>query len=265
MLPIKKIYVDSRFKTSPSESHSNFTIELPLTMLMPEDTGFYIEDVCIPHTWLPVNATNNYLQFKYFSSTPIHVVIAPGNYSARDLNDAIVAKINQVYDQGEIVASAFDARTNSIGIKLKDTNTVGVTFKLYTDSEITLPANKKRSMNGLLKNFTAETFADTEVYRSGFVDMYPLRNIYLTCSGLGNFNTMSVSGERNIIKKIPVTAPYGEVIYYESSTGLDYLDCSSQTLSRISFQLKDIHGNILDLNGAHISFSIVFSRVQDGS
>ena len=53
MLPIKKIYVDSRFKTSPSESHTNFTIELPLTMLMPEDTGFYIEDVCIPHTWPP--------------------------------------------------------------------------------------------------------------------------------------------------------------------------------------------------------------------
>ena len=45
MLPIKKIYIDSRFKTSPSESHSNFTIELPTTMLMPEDTGFYIEDV----------------------------------------------------------------------------------------------------------------------------------------------------------------------------------------------------------------------------
>ena len=185
------------------------------------------------------------------------VIIAPGNYSVRDLNDAIVAKINYVYNQGEIVVSAFDARTNSIGIRLKDTTTVGVTFQMLTDSEFTFPVDTKRSMNGLLKNFIPETFAGSEVYRSGFVDMYPLRNIYLTCSGLGNFNTMSVSGDRNIIKKIPVTVPYGEVIYYESATGLDYLDCSRQTLSRISFQFKDIHGNVIDLKGAHISFSVV--------
>jgi hypothetical protein len=162
------------------------------------------------------------------------------------------------------VSSGYSIKTNTIGIKLK-VPSVGVTFRLYTDDEFTSPVNKNRSMNALLKNFTADTFEGSEVFRSGFVDMYPLRNIYLTCSGLGNFNTMSVSGDRNIIKKIPVTAGFGDVIFYESATGLDYLDCSHQTLSRISFQLKDIHGNLIDLNGAHISFSIVFSRVQDGS
>ena len=70
MLPIKKFYIDSRFKTSSSETHSNFTIDFPTTLLMPEDTGFYIEDVCIPHSWYPINAGNNYLQVKYFNSTP---------------------------------------------------------------------------------------------------------------------------------------------------------------------------------------------------
>ena len=264
MLPIKKIYVDSRFKTSPSETHSNFTIDLPTTLLMPEDTGFYIEDVCIPHTWYPVNSTNNYLQFKYHNAVPKDIVIDPGNYSVLDLNAAIVAKINATYGLGEIVSSDYSIKTHTIGIKLK-VPSVGVTFRLYTDDEFTSPVNKNRSMNALLKNFTADTFEGSEVFRSGFVDMYPLRNIYLTCSGLGNFNTMSVSGDRNIIKKIPVTAGFGDVIFYESATGLDYLDCSHQTLSRISFQLKDIHGNLIDLNGAHISFSIVFSRVQDGS
>ncbi len=59
MLPIKKFYIDSRFKTSSSETHSNFTIDFPMTLLMPEDTGLYIEDVCIPHSWYPINAGNN--------------------------------------------------------------------------------------------------------------------------------------------------------------------------------------------------------------
>ena len=188
----------------------------------------------------------------------------------RDLNDAIVARINQAYNLGLLVAADYDARTNSIGIKLSGSQAgpplvVWVTFKLHTDDEITLPENRKRSVNGLLKNFTAGAIQFDGVYRSGFVDVHPLRNVYSSCSGLGNFNTMSVSGDRNIIQKIPGTAGFGEVIYYESGTGTDYLDCSHQTLSRISFQLKDVFGSIIDLNGAHISFPIVFSRVQDWS
>ena len=67
-------------------------------------------------------------------------------------------------------------------------------------------------MTNLLKTFTTDSFEGTEAFRSGFVDMCPLRNVYLTCSGLGNFNAMSVSGDRNIIKKIPVSAGFGDAI-----------------------------------------------------
>ncbi len=103
------------------------------------------------------------------------------------------------------------------------------------------------------------------MFRFGFVDTYPLRNIYLTCSGFGNFNAMGVSGDGDIIKQIPVNAGFGVVIYFGSATGLDYLDCSRQTLSHISFKFKDAHGNIIDLSSARIFFAIVFSRAQDGS
>ena len=48
---------------------------------------------------------------------------------------------------------------------------------------------------------------------SGYVDMYPLRNIYMTSSGLGNFNTMSVFGERNIVRENNVNAGRGDVIF----------------------------------------------------
>ena len=39
MLPIKKIYIDSRFKSSDSASDSDFKIDLPISFLMPEDTS----------------------------------------------------------------------------------------------------------------------------------------------------------------------------------------------------------------------------------
>ena len=40
MLPIKKIYVDSVFKTKDSISDANFKITLPQTMFMPDNTVF---------------------------------------------------------------------------------------------------------------------------------------------------------------------------------------------------------------------------------
>ncbi len=76
---------------------------------------------------------------------------------------------------------------------------------------------------------------------------------------------MSVSGDRNVIKTIPVTAGHGDVIFDQTTTGMDYADCRRQTCSRISFQLRDVFGNIINLHGGHVSFSMVFSRVQDGS
>ncbi len=137
MLPIKKFFIDSRCKTSSSETHPNFTIELPMTL-----TGFYIEDVCIPHTWYPINTSNNCLQIKYFVYAPKDIEIHLGNCSGRDLNVVIVAKINAVYNQGEIFVMESDAKANTIGIKI-ETATPSITFEIYTDSELTDPTKKK--------------------------------------------------------------------------------------------------------------------------
>ena len=50
---------------------------------------------------------------------------------------------------------------------------------------------------------------------------------------------MAVNGEWGILKKIPVSADYNQVIYDQTVFGMDYLDCSNQKLSLIDFNLKD--------------------------
>ena len=45
MLPVKKIYIDTKYKTKDSISNSNFKYKLPQTMFMPENTVFYVDDV----------------------------------------------------------------------------------------------------------------------------------------------------------------------------------------------------------------------------
>ena len=45
-------------------------------------------------------------------------------------------------------------------------------------------------------------------------------------------------------------------------TGNDFGDCSNQTLRTIKFDLKDSKGNHINLHGNHLSFSIIFSRMD---
>ena len=44
---------------------------------------------------------------------------------------------------------------------------------------------------------------------------------------------MSVSGERGVVKKVPVRANSNEMIYDDAVLGIDYLSCSKQSLSRL--------------------------------
>ncbi len=51
MIPIKKIFVDSKARVAGSTSTSNFVIDLPKSYTMPEDAAFHIDDVVIPCSW----------------------------------------------------------------------------------------------------------------------------------------------------------------------------------------------------------------------
>ena len=144
MLPIKKIYIDSRFKSSDSASHSDFKIDLPTTLLMPEDTGFYIDDVCIPHTWFPVESgVNNSILFKANNVERV-AFVATGNYSVVNLGLAIAAAMNSAA-LVEYFESLYDVKTNSITIKLKAAHSTSP-FEIYTDACIkqTTPIDEKR-------------------------------------------------------------------------------------------------------------------------
>ena len=284
MLPIKKIYVDTRFKSPDSASDSDFYIDLPQTLLMPEKSGFYIDDVSIPMSWFPIEeGRNNKMYIELFDKPiPYHdytieprktevkiISLEEKNYTNAELASAIELAINSnVYFVSENfhVTVTYDKRTETITILGKD----GREWKLLTDKEIEAKGgypNPPGSMNMVLNNKTPQNNKNCAPdklpnpdpvesikiipFRSGYLNLYHVRNVYILCNGLGNFNTMSLSGERAVVKKVPVTAGYGEMIFNESVIGMDYLDCSRQTLSRLGFRLANIYGETINLHGHH--------------
>ncbi len=141
MLPIKKIYIDTRPRTAGSASHSDFSVDLPTTILMPEDTGFYVEDICIPVSWWTLEeGVNDFIFWSHWTGSFEAVTqsaIPPGVYNAEELGTAIVTSMNGSFTTLRY-ASACLKLQNAIVIKWLDSfigTDVVRYFKVFTNSE----------------------------------------------------------------------------------------------------------------------------------
>ena len=325
-LPVKKIYIDSRYRTKDSESSSSFKLQLARNMYMPKNTVFYIEDVCIPHTWYTVEAgVNDRLYIRYrptFSGLQVtdgsdadwfrnfhiengvvvsvpaqiqgwydrFITLTPNVYTAQTLSVEVQAKLNAL-SNGNFGCS-YNAALNTITIF----PTGSYVFYLPTEQDLSTgmhntwnlnvsgantnysvfhnyDRNNPMSCNEILGNTNGASPAyalpgfgpmGASVYTSGFLHLTP-HNIYLSSPNLGTYTTLGPRGESNILKKIPVTSSYGYLIVDQSTSTHDFLDCSDQSLCTFEFNIKDVKGNIINLHGSNISFSIVFaSHNEDG-
>src|SRR6056300_754320 len=115
MLPVKKIYIDSRFESNDSSSDSDFKTDLPESVNMPEDTVFYIDDVAIPVSWCMIDSNRNDRLCVRVDGVMSVVFLTPGNYTLQTLNQEIVDQMNNAVP-GDLFVSSPNASTNQVGI-----------------------------------------------------------------------------------------------------------------------------------------------------
>ena len=271
MLPIKKVYIDTKFKTKDSKSNSNFKYELPNTMLMPENTVFYVNDVCIPHSWHTVESFNNKLYFRVSSIGGAHydhtLHLTEQVYNGATLATELQDKI---HNEGYTATVSYNASKQQISVSIQT-----FSFQFLTDSELISPSlnpawngytydkNNLQSANGLIKNNeNTSTIHDASNPLISYIDLQPIRNVYISSPNLGNFNTVGPNGKSGILKKVPVTADFNQMIIDQLMTTNDFLDCSKQTLRTIEFSLTDVNGNEIPLHGSEVSFSIIFDQMN---
>ena len=72
-------------------------------------------------------------------------------------------------------------------------------------------------------------------------------------------NTMDSNGRYNVLRRIPLSSDFGTlVVGSDTLNQCDYMDVSERCFSRLSFQLTDSHGNVLDLHNHDFSFALCF-------
>ena len=276
---IKKIYVDSRYKTSDSVSNSDFKFELKEQIDVPDNTVCYIDDISIPHSWYTVENYNNKLYIDHtnsdFTLKSAVLTIPEGNYTATNLASKLQSVLQATFPnenytcvyntaRGTITITSimsFRIFTDEQVVQL--TNSIGVQFPGWVDHNdlpTTVDINNLMSMNEILRN--SESKSPEETFETGFIDLLNVHNIYMHCPNIGHYNCIGVRGENSIIKKIPVSSSFGYLILDSVVAPHDKIDVSRQSIKTMHFTLKNVHGNVINLHGAHVSWSLIFQTME---
>ena len=267
-LPIKKLYIDTKYKNRESVSNSNFKIDLPTTLYFPDNSVFYIDDISIPHSWHTIEENVNdklYSVIYYVGVAADYRIdtLDAGVYNGAELAAEIQTKLG--------LDAIYNSKRNNLEIYKYDPN---IQFMIMTNDDINTKLNNQwagvnydpnnsQNVNDIIGNnarLNSLLYTSSSNYL-GAVNLQPIRNIYIH-SSLGNYNTLSNWGSQTIVKKVPVTANSGNYIFDQVMTGNDFGDCSKQTVRTINFELKDSSNNYIPMHGNNLSFSIIFSRMN---
>ena len=193
-----------------------------------------------------------------------------GNYTAQELATQIATTMNTVDSGGR--TNSFSASYSSFSNKIEIiSNYPEVIYNILTDADVlqdterfveTVDANNLNSINRVLSNYITAYDASTNVvpYITGFIDLTPVKNIYLHCNEVSNYNQLTVAGNSSIVKKVPVNVPYLGIISDNELSAEDYIDVSGKMLRRLNFRLSDHLNQNINLNGVDISFTLTFFR-----
>ena len=294
-LPVKKIYVDTKSKTTDSISNSQFKWEIPETISLPHNTIFYVDDISVPHSWYTVNenlndrlymqvTTNNYTSVSVRPNECRIIQLTPGHYNLQTLAAEILSKANAAFAT-TTVPTHFLISTNQTNQTMTISPAVAtIEGKILTDNDLktgmidvniggwigawngpSYDINNPLDINEMINNTEGSStfFTQANPHITGYVDLQPIKNIYMSSPNIGTYTTFGPTSQRNVIKKIPVNAGDNQMIFNNVTSSNDYLDCSKQTLKTLEFELRDARGNIVPLNGSHVSFSLVFDKYRE--
>ena len=266
MTSIRRIYIDSRQRTSGSDS--DFTYDLPRSIEVPDHTIAFVDSVLLPNVFTSLHENNNrlYVSEQVGPTMTEHTyLLQEGNYTGQTLASLLATTLN-----GPTKTLPTDytvAYDENIG-KLTISN-VSPDFIIFTREALVgnhwngsapLTLQDVRDCNDVIGNMSGSTQTIAGVHQmGGFIDLIPYKNLFLCSSTFGNLGqVLGPVGQGDIIRRVAVTAPFGNLIYDAHSTSADYIDCSLTQISQMRWRITDERGRAVSLKNHGVSFSICF-------
>jgi len=209
-----------------------------------------VKGASVPHVFYNINSKNNILNFTS-NTIPYTITFPVGHYNVNSL-------ISYFNSTTQAVAAGVVLSFDSFINKILVTTTNNVVF-LHLTSTIFPVLGLRADQDFALSTTTHLTYMS---------DLSGIRNIYAETS-FSNMNCLDAIGFKSYGAFIPVDKPFGSIIHYiNQEQDMDSIVRSkvySQNLNKIQIALRDVDGNILDLQNMNweITFKIYLSHEHD--
>ena len=263
MTSIRRIYIDSRMRTSGSDS--DFTYDLPRSIEVPDNTIAYVDSILVPNVWTTLHENNNrlYVSETVGSTTTEHTYLLPqANYTGQALANTLQSTLNIHKTLPTAYTVLFEDNIGKLTISNPTPDFIIMTREALVGTSwnggAPLTIRDVRDCNDVIGNTAGSTRVVAGVLQcAGFIDLIPYKNLFLCSSTFGNLGqVLGAVGQGDIIRRVAVTAPFGNLIHDAHSTPADYIDVSLTQISQMLWPLTDEKGGAVALKNHGISFSI---------
>ena len=237
---IKKVYIDSRYKTNGSVSNSVLQFGFKESLDSGGNAVCYIDGISIPHTWYTVEDYNNKLYIEAtnpdLTLSASILTVASGNYTASSLATTL-NNLLQTRFPNDNFSCVYNISVGTITISST------MNFRIMTDGfvktlqgisswygnnneEIGHPGyDNLRYINEVLR-YSTQTSTNTSS-ETGLFDLFNVHNIYIHASDLGHYSSIGVRGESTIIKQVPISNSFGYLFMGSVVAPHDKIRCES--------------------------------------
>ena len=234
--------LNSKFRTADSNSSSDFTISIGQSISIKQ---MVIQSVTLPNTVYNINSNNN-VGFLNLIGLGTYVILVPeGQYNLADFLTTLTSLLTAV-DIGSSVVQ------NPLTLKLDFSFSYPAQFSTQSNSPLSKVLGTYINW-GTTPLYYPATPANT-FSANGFTDLSGTRNFYICSRTLGQGTNSILQSGANLplLLNLQNTAGFGDINYWQNNeTRLSLKSYKQyQNAQFIDIQVRDIDGNIVDLNGA---------------
>ena len=242
----RKLYIDSRFRASGS--HSDFTYQLAQSIEVPHGMVAIIDTVSVPNVFQTVDGTRNKLYLEIYGANPQVITLTTGQYNGVTLAAELQAQLNAMGHGTYSVV--YNSATGQLSILSND-----VVYVRIRERGTERPDDALEAIGAMGGVDLADGHTVTLPHH---VDIAGTRVLYLCSSTFGHYSSLGPRGESDILRAIYIDASNGSYIVDRLANPFEFIQCEGQQLQSMRFTLRDGNGQIVDLRGRSISFSIIF-------
>ena len=232
---MRSLVFDTADKTNVQQLSTGFW-NLNFSSIVP-CTKAVISNIIVPRSFYNVYAGNDGVMI----GTSLFN-LPDGNYGINDLISALQTLVSSIFPNIPLTITV-----NNITGKL--------TFSTTSTSQLSLQFTTSYKLFGMNRNqMITVGGSNAPVISPNIYDLNSVPAVYLRCNAIHS-NFIYNNSQTNILFRLPVEVPFGQLIVYQNTSADFYFDVNN--LTNLDFRLTDNYGTELNLNNVDWKIEMV--------